>query len=138
MSTQLVAGLTAFAGLCMVAGWATAFRNRGYLGLLGVAFLLLAGFLLALGMARDAQEIGEATGQMVLASRLLLAACILSFLLAVVSAARETTRRLREIRTGYREAEEAMLEMVKASLEKEKEAESDASRPEGPSGREHE
>jgi hypothetical protein len=133
MSTQLVAGLTAFAGLCMVAGWVTAFRNRGYLGLLGVAFLLLAGFLLVLGMARAAQEIGEASGQMLLLSRGLLAACILSFVLAVVSAARETARRLREIRTGYREAEEAMIEMVKASLEKEAEAESEPTRRDAPS-----
>jgi len=133
MSPELAAGLTAFAGLCMVAGWATAFRNRGYLGLLGVAFLVLAGFLLVLGMARGTQETGEANAQMVLLSRVLLAACILLFLLAVVSAARETARRLREIRTGYREAEEAMLDIVKASLEKEAEAEPEPTRREAPS-----
>jgi hypothetical protein len=133
MSPQLAAGLTAFAGLCMVAGWVTAFRNRGYLGLLGVAFLILAGFLLVLGRARATQETGAASAQMVLLSRVLLAACILSFLLAVISAARETARRLREIRTGYREAEEAMLDMVKASLEKEAEADSEPTRRDGPS-----
>jgi len=116
-----------------VAGWVTAFRNRGYLGLLGVAFLILAGFLLVLGRARAAPETGEVSAQMVLLSRVLLAACILSFLLAVISAARETARRLREIRTGYREAEEAMLDMVKASLEKEAEADSEPTRRDGPS-----
>lgn len=133
MSPQLAAGLTAFAGLCMVAGWVTAFRNRGYLGLLGVAFLLLAGFLLALGRARATQETGEATDQMVLLSRVLLAACMLSFVLAIVSAARETSRRLREIRGGYREAEEAMLDMVKASLEKEAKGDAEPTRRDTPS-----
>lgn len=133
MSPQLAAGLTAFAGLCMVAGWITAFRNRGYLGLLGVAFLILAGFLLALGRARATQGTGEASDQMVLLSRVLLAACILSFLLAIVSAARETSRRLREIRRGYCEAEEAMLEMVKASLEKEAKEDAEPTRRDTPS-----
>lgn len=133
MSPQLAAGLTAFAGLCMVAGWITAFRNRGYLGLLGVAFLLLAGFLLALGRARATQEMGEASDQMVLLSRVLLAACILSFLLSIVTAARETSRRLREVRQGYREAEEAMLEIVKASLEKEAKADAEPTRRDTPS-----
>jgi len=133
MSPQLAAGLTAFAGLCMVAGWVTAFRNRGYLGLLGAAFLLLAGFLLALGRARATQEIGEASDQMVLLSRVLLAACILSFLLAIVSAARETSRRLREVRQGYREAEEAMLEIVRASREKEAKADAEPTHRETPS-----
>lgn len=133
MSPQLAAGLTAFAGLCMVAGWVTAFRNRGYLGLLGAAFLLLAGFLLALGRARATQEMGEASDQMVLLSRALLAACILSFLLAIVSAARETSRRLREVRQGYREAEEAMLEIVKASREKEAKADAEPTHRDTPS-----
>jgi len=133
MSPQLAAGLTAFAGLCMVAGWITAFRNRGYLGLLGVAFLILAGFLLALGSARASQETGEASDQMVLLSRVLLVACVLSFVLAIVSAARETSRRLREIRRGYREAEEAMLEVIKASLEKEAKADAEPARRDTPS-----
>lgn len=133
MSPQLAAGLTAFAGLCMVAGWVTAFRNRGYLGLLGASFLLLAGFLLALGKARAIHEMGEASDQMVLLSRVLLAACILSFLLAVVSAARETSRRLREVRQGYREAEEAMLEIVKASREKEAKADAEPTHRDTPS-----
>ena len=132
MSPQLAAGLTAFAGLCMVAGWITAFRNRGYLGLLGVAFLLLAGFLLALGSARATQGTGEGSDQMVLLSRVLLAACILSFVLAIVNAARETSRRLREIRQGYREAEEAMLEIVKASREKEAKADAEPTRRDTP------
>ncbi len=130
MSPQLAAALTGIVGICMVAGWITAFRNRAYLGFLGLAFLILAGSLSALARARAAQEIGEPSAQMVLLTRVLLAACLLSFLLAVVTAAQETARRLREIRTGYREAEEAMLEMVKASLEKEEESES--SNVEGP------
>jgi len=124
MSPQLAAGLTGIVGICMVAGWITAFRNRAYLGLLGIAFLILAGSLLALGKARAAQEIGGPSAQIVLLARILLAACMLSFLLAAVAAVRETARRLREIRASYREAEDAVLEMVKASLEKEGDSES--------------
>ncbi len=53
MSPQFAAGLTGLAGLCMVAGWVTAFRNRAYLGWLGFAFLCLSGFLWTGNRARD-------------------------------------------------------------------------------------
>ena len=51
MSPQLAGGLTALVGMCMVAGWLAAFRNRAYLGLLGLGFLTISGFLLALAKA---------------------------------------------------------------------------------------
>ncbi|MDH4178949.1 MAG: hypothetical protein OEV33_00445 [Armatimonadota bacterium] len=130
MSPQLAAGLTALVGICMVAGWVTAFRNRAYLGLLGLAFLALSGFLWTGGKARVAGEMELGDPQMLLLARALLAACLVLFLLAALAAARETTRRVHEIRSGYREAEGAMLEMVKASLEKEKKAEAEPSHPE--------
>ena len=126
MSPQLAAGLTALVGVCMVAGWLTAFRNRAYLGLLGLGFLTISGFLLALAKARAAEELGADSSQIVLLARLLFGVCLLLFLLAAVAAIRETARRMREIRTGYREAEEAMLEMVQAAIDKERESEADS------------
>ena len=128
MSPQLAAGLTALVGICMVAGWLAAFRNRAYLGLLGLGFLAISGFLLSLANARAAEDLGADNSQAVLLARVLFAACVLLFLLAAVAAIRETARRMRAIRTSYREAEEAMLEMVQASIDKEQEAEAD---PEG-------
>ena len=130
MSPQLAAALTAIVGICMVAGWITAFRNRAYLGLLGLAFLALSGCLWTLDKARGAGGPEVSDPQMLLVARGMLVACLAFFLLAAVAAVRETARRLREIRAGYREAEEAVLEMVKASLEKE--ADSERSGVEGP------
>ena len=57
MSPQLAAGLTALVGICMVAGWLAAFRNRAYLGLLGLGFLAISGFLLSLANARAAEDL---------------------------------------------------------------------------------
>lgn len=126
MSPQLAAGITGVIGLCMVAGWMSAFRNRAYLGLLGLSFLTLSGFFLSAGRAREAQELSIDAPGMLLLARTLLVACLVFFLLAAIAAARETARRLREIRTSHREAEEAMLEMFKAAVNKEREADSRA------------
>jgi len=124
MSPQFAAGLTGLAGLCMVAGWVTAFRNRAYLGWLGFAFVCLSGFLWTGSRARD---LGVPDNrQMLLLARVLLGVCLLSFALAGVAAVRETTRRLREIRDGYRAAEEALVEIVRASREKEEDEETPA------------
>lgn len=130
MSPQLAAGLTALVGICMVAGWITAFRNRAYLGLLGLAFLSLSAFFW-IGDRASAAARGPGDPQLLALARAMLGCCLLLFLLAAVAAVRETARRLREIRAGYREAEEAVLEMVKASLQKE--ADSEPSPPEGAS-----
>lgn len=126
MSPQLAAGITGVIGLCMVAGWMSAFRNRAYLGLLGLSFLALSGFFLSAGRVRAAQELSIDAPGMLLLARTLLVACLVFFLLAAAAAARETARRLREIRTSHREAEEAMLEMFKAAAEKERDADSRA------------
>ena len=122
MSPQVAAGLTAFVGVCMVAGWLSAFRNRAYLGWLGLAFLALSGSLLAHDRARQAQVLGVASPQVSLLAKILLLVCLLSFVLALVAAVRETARRLRDIRDRHRAAEEALLAMMQARREKEDEA----------------
>jgi hypothetical protein len=133
ISRQVIAALTGFVGLTMLAGWLSAFRNRGYLGWLGFAFVTLSGSLFAAQRARDAQVMGGADPQMALVAQVLLVVCAMSFVVSVIAAARETARRIREIRERYLAAEEAMLEMVRASREREQEEGGDAAEAE-PSG----
>ena len=121
MSPQLAAGLTALVGLCMVAGWLSAFRNRAYLGWLGCAFLTLSASLLSHGRSP-------------LAATILLVVCLLCFLLALVAAVRETKRRVHEIRERHAAAEEAMLAMIQASREKEQQAGAGESKADEPPG----
>lgn len=118
MSPELAAGLTGFVGLCLVAGWVTGFRNRAYVGWLGLAFLLLAGFLLAAGGVGDAAAIGAESGGLPLLAIGLFLLCAAAFALAGVSAVRETARRLRELREQHEAAAEAMLEMFRAQRER--------------------
>jgi hypothetical protein len=146
MSPQLAAGLTAFVGICLLAGWATGFRHRSYVGWLGLAFVVLAGFLLALGRLREAQALGGSDPLMKGLVRGLLVVWVAALVLAAWSAVTETARRLEELRAGHQEAAEALLEMVRATEEPEKpagEAEpapeskpevSEAPEGEGPSG----
>ena len=128
---RLLASLISFVGICMIAGWLSAFRNRAYLGWLGLAFVTFGGCLLAADKADAARVLGGSGHQFVLWARVLLTASVVSGLLAVISALQETRRRLRELQQRHREAAEAMLELMKAQLEKE--AEGDAGKPDGES-----
>jgi hypothetical protein len=122
LSPELAAGLTAFVGICLVAGWVTGFRHRSYVGWLGLAFLGLAGFVLALARAKEAQEMGVPSPGLQWAIRVLLVVWLASFLIAGVSAVRETVWRLRALRREHLEAAEALLELVRASQEAEEES----------------
>ena len=105
----------------MLAGWITAFRNRSYLGWLGAFFMSLSGYLIAYDSGQSARSVGLEPGGAVLAQKAFLVVCAIALVLAVVAAVRETLRRIREIQAGQRAAEEAMLAVMQASLEKEKE-----------------
>jgi len=118
MTPQLGAGLTAFVGICLLAGWVTGFRNRSYVGLLGLAFVALAGFLIALGKAGEAHDVGLTGSGPRLAAWVLLLFSIGAFLLAAIAAVRETARRLREVRESHEEAAQGLLELVRASRER--------------------
>jgi MFS family permease len=119
MSPQLAAGLVAFVGICLLAGWFTGFKNRSSVGWLGLAFLGLAGFLMALGKAREAQELGRAAPAMAALARALLIVGVAALLLSAVSAVRETARRLREIKESHEAAAEGLLEVMRAARERE-------------------
>jgi len=129
MSPQLAAGLTAFVGLCLLAGWVTAFRHRAYVGWLGLAFFALAGFLLALGRVREAEAIGGSDPRMAMFVKVLLFVWVGAVLLAGGTAVAETLRRLRELRNTHQEAAEALVEMVRARREQREKSEGEA--PEG-------
>jgi ABC-type Fe3+ transport system permease subunit len=131
MTPQLAAGLTAFVGICLLAGWVTGFRNRSYVGWLGLAFIGLSGFLLAAGRAHAAQEMARPEPAMATLARALLFIWIAALLLSAVSAVRETARRLREIRESHEEAAQGMLELVRASRERAEEAQPEAGRAAG-------
>ncbi|MBE9566007.1 MAG: hypothetical protein IMF16_04585 [Proteobacteria bacterium] len=125
ISPQLAAGLTAFVGLCMLAGWLSAFRHRAYLGWLGLAFLTLSGSILAHDKVKVAQDLGAAAPQMRLVAQALLVVCAVCFVLAVVMALQESIRRLHELREQHRAAEEALVAMAQASREKRAREEAD-------------
>jgi hypothetical protein len=118
-SAQLVAALTGFAGLCLLAGWISAFRNRAYVAWLGLAFVALSASLFSAGAARDARELGRDAGYLSALAQFLLGACIVSFLIALVVAVQETRRRLREMREAHEASVEAMLEMMRSRRERE-------------------
>jgi len=117
MSPQFAAGLTAFVGVCLLAGWVTGFRHRSYVGWLGLAFMALSGFLLALGRLREAQALGGTDAIMKGAVRGLLVVWVAALALAAWSAVTETKRRLQELRAGHQEAAEALLDMMRATQE---------------------
>lgn len=123
LSPQLIAGLLLIAGLSMVAGWLTAFRNRHYLGLLGLAFLSLSASLLCGAKAKEAREFGQAVGRLAFWGKGLLLVFAVLVVCAMVAAVSETRRRIRELQESHRAAEEALLEIFKASAAKERGAE---------------
>jgi hypothetical protein len=119
VTPRLAATLTTIVGLSMLAGWLSAFRNRAYLGWLGLAFMAVSGYLMAYDVAQNAKTYSLPIGGAALAQKICLLICAIAFLLAVMAAARETRRRLREIKEGHRAAEEALLEMLRSSAAKE-------------------
>jgi hypothetical protein len=127
MSPELVAGLTAFAGACLLAGWVSGFRNRAYVGWLGLAFLMLSGSLWCARSAREAQEAGLGSPDMSLLTRVLLVVSVAAFLFALVAAIQETRRRLRKIKEDHEDSVEAMLTLLQASRERDED--SDLPRP---------
>ena len=121
MTPQLAAGMVAFVGICLLAGWFTGFRNRSYVGWLGVAFLLLAGSVMAGAKAKEAKDLAMASSGLATAAKALLFAAAVAFLLSAVSAVRETARRLRQIQEGHEAAAEGLLELMRAAREREAE-----------------
>ena len=126
MSPQLAAGLTAFVGACLLAGWVTGFRHQAYVGWLGLAFLALAGFLLALGRLREAEALGGSDPRMATLVKVLLFVWVGALLLSAAAAVGETARRLRELRASHEAAREAFLEMARARRERAEEPEEEA------------
>jgi hypothetical protein len=118
----LIAGLLLTAGLSMVAGWVTAFRNRSYLGLLGLALLGVSGALLCASKAKEMKDMGLPAPKLVTATHGLLALAAVLGLCALVTAVQETRRRIRELQEGHRAEEEALLEIMRASAAKRKSA----------------
>ncbi len=125
MSPQVAASLLVVLGLSMVAGWVTVFRNRYYLGSLGIAFLALAGALMAGNKVKLAAEFGASEPGLAVVGRVLLIAAAAFGALALILAVQETRRRMAEMRESYRAAEEALIEMVEASRRKEAAAKKD-------------
>ena len=122
---RVVASLISFVGICMIAGWLSAFRNRAYLGWLGLAFVTFGGSLLAADKGGAAQVLGASGHQFMLWARVLFVTSMISGLLAAISAVQETRRRLRELQQRHRDAAQAILELTKAQLDKEAEGDPD-------------
>jgi len=91
-----------FLGVCALGGFLTSFRERGYLGWFGLACLLAGGGLLLGDSGR----------------RVLLWLALAAGLAAVLSAVRETTRRLRAIRDQQAAREAQLLAMVQAERDR--------------------
>ena len=129
---RVVASLISFVGICMIAGWLSAFRNRAYLGWLGLAFVTFGGSLLAADKGGAAQVLGASGHQFMLWARVLFVTSMISGLLAAISAVQETRRRLRELQQRHRDAAQAILELTKSQLDKEAEGDPDKPNEESP------
>jgi hypothetical protein len=118
MTPQFAAGMVAFVGICLLAGWFTGFRNRSYVGWLGLAFIALAGSVMAGAKAKEAKDLAMASPGLATAAKALLLAAVIAFLLSAVSAIRETARRLRQIKESHEAAAEGLLELMRAARER--------------------
>jgi hypothetical protein len=108
MGWERVAGsFASIIGLSLLAGFFIQFRDRGYVGWLGVNFLLLA------GAGFTWQSNPEMRGY-------LLGAAGLSFLFALVSAILHTREKLRDINDRQQAFEAQMLAMLEVEREKHK------------------
>jgi len=108
--TQTIGYFCLVAGACMVAGWWVAFRNRSYLLLLGLFFLML-GTSVIVG---DRLQTGQLPPLWRWVLRVTIAVALLALVAAVVTAVREARRRMEEVREHYRAASEALMEIARA------------------------
>ncbi len=114
ISAQVIAYLCIVVGLSMVAGWWVAFRNRPYLGLLGLSFLALAAYLAARERVAVAKAAGATDLMMVRVEIAALVVCAALFVAATIAAVQESRRRLAEVREHFRAAEEGLMAMMEA------------------------
>jgi len=101
------------AGLSMLAGWWTVFRNRPYLAFLGGFFLSLAAVLTIGGRI----EAGEKTAAMKWGWWAAVGVAAVLITAAFYTAVQESRAKLREMREHYRAAADAMLEMARIQQE---------------------
>jgi len=118
MPPQTIAYLCLVVGLSMVAGWVVAFRNRPYLGLLGLSFLSLAGYVLAREAVRRAQEARLSAPGLTWLEVAALVATLLLFVASFWAAVQESRRRMREVREHFRAAEDAFTTLMEAERRK--------------------
>jgi hypothetical protein len=89
----ILAAVLAFLGVCLVVGWVQSFRERLYVLIVGISLIVLAGAVLAPGVAKV----------------VLLAASGLIFAAGLVLALAESVRNVRLIREQQRALEQQML-----------------------------
>lgn len=89
----IVAAVPGFLGVCLVVGWVQSFRERLYVLVVGISLIVLAGAVLAPGVAKV----------------VLLAASGLIFAAGLVLALAESVRNVRLIREQQRALEQQML-----------------------------
>jgi len=89
----IVAAVLGFLGVCLVVGWVQSFRERLYVLVVGISLIVLAGAVLAPGVAKV----------------VLLAASGLIFAAGLVLALAESVRNVRLIREQQRALEQQML-----------------------------
>ena len=114
ISAQVIAYLCIVVGLSMVAGWWVAFRNRPYLGLLGLSFLTLAAYLVSREKVAAAKAAGATNVTMVWVEIAALVICAALFVAATIAAVQESKRRMAEVREHFRAAEEGLMAMMEA------------------------
>lgn len=105
---RIAASFCIMVGLSLLAGFITQFRQRGYLGWLGLCFLALA--------AAGFMSLREyPTGR-----NIALGIAGVLFVFAFISAALQTRQRLAEIRRHQEALEAQMIAMMEAQREKER------------------
>ncbi len=104
---RVAASFCLLIGLSLLAGFITQFRDKGYMGLLGMSFLVLA---VSAWVSRV--SVPARTGA--------LGAAGVLFFLAIISAVLHTRASLAEIRLRHKAFEEQMLAMLEVEREKHK------------------
>ena len=135
ISSQLIAYFCIVVGLSAIAGWVVAFRNRPYLGLVGLAFLSLAAYLGARAKVEAARIAGLPSLAMSWVEIGALVVCAALFVAATIAAVQESRRRLAEVREHFRAAEEGFVAMMEAERQRrEEQCAGGASAPGGQAG----